>query len=279
CNSACMKPMMAGPPYEVAPRWNSAVTMFFELLVLVVSIVCVVMVISRDVRVYPRTTFDILTFLSGNHAWQHDPEEASVAFVALALDATTVGFDGPAGDGQAEAGAAGRSRAGIVQAIEALEDSLVMRGGNTRSRVVHFDRAIAGRGGCDHDADLALVGCVFDRVVQQVRDTLPEDARVTLRDDRRGDGDRQFLLLIVGEHSEAVSHAPDPLAQVHDGPRQRNSTGVGPCEQQQVFHEPREPIDLLEHAADHLAIPLGREWALKGDLADAAHSGERRSQL
>src|SRR5262245_9189531 len=102
-----------------------------------VSIVRVVMVISRDVRVYRRTIVGILTFLSGNHAWQHDPEEAPVAFVALDLDAPAVGFDGPSGDGQAEAGAAGLLRAGIVHAIKALEDSLAMRRGNARSRVVH----------------------------------------------------------------------------------------------------------------------------------------------
>src|SRR5262249_12284536 len=159
-----------------------------------------------------------LTFLSGDHAWQHDPEEAPVAFVALDLDAPAVGFDGPSGDGQAEAGAAGLLRAGIVHAIEALEDSLAMRRGNARSRVVHFDRAIPGRGRCDDHANLALVGRVLDRVVQQVCDTLPEDASVTLRHDACGRVYGQALILVVREHSEAVSHARDHLAQVHDGP-------------------------------------------------------------
>ena len=41
-----MKPMMAGPPYEVAPSLNSVVAMSFEALALVASIVGVAMVIS-----------------------------------------------------------------------------------------------------------------------------------------------------------------------------------------------------------------------------------------
>jgi len=88
---------------------------------------------------------------------------------------------------------------------------------------------------------------------------LPQDASITLRHDAWGDVNGQPLILLVGEHAEAIDHARDQLAQVHEGPRQGDSAGIGPREQQQVFHEPREPIDVLQHAADDLAVPLGRE--------------------
>src|SRR5262245_8514432 len=70
------------------------------------------------------------------------------ALVALDFDAAAAGFDGPAGNGQAEPGAARLSRAGIVHAIETLEDPLAMRSGNAGSRVAHVDRDAAGLGRC-----------------------------------------------------------------------------------------------------------------------------------
>src|SRR5262249_5210160 len=68
------------------------------------------------------------------------------ALVALDFDAAAVGFDGPAGTGQAEPGAARLSRAGIVHAIETLEAPLAMRSGHAGSRVAHVDRDAAGLG-------------------------------------------------------------------------------------------------------------------------------------
>src|SRR5437899_7600892 len=85
----------------------------------------------------------VRTCVSGT-PWQHDAKDAAVALVALDLDAAAIGFDGPAGDGQAKPGAARLSRAGVVHAIEALEDPLAMRSGNAGSRVAHVDRDAAG---------------------------------------------------------------------------------------------------------------------------------------
>ncbi len=69
----------------------------------------------------------ILTFLSGT-AWQDDAEASAVAFPTLEVDPAAVGFDGPARDGKPEPNAAVVPGARVIDTIEAIEDSLTMRG-------------------------------------------------------------------------------------------------------------------------------------------------------
>src|SRR5437870_878721 len=106
-------------------------------------------------------TAEVLTFSSGTA--QDDSKQGASSLFTFHFDATAVGFDGPSGDGQAEADTAGVPRAGVVHAVEALEDPLAMRGGNPRARVPHFDDRILAAG-ARGDTDLPLVRRVLDRV-------------------------------------------------------------------------------------------------------------------
>ena len=56
--------------------------------------------------------------------------------------------DDVAGDGEAEAGAAGLAGAGLVDAVEALEDAGEVLGGDARAEVAHaeLDRRAMGSG-------------------------------------------------------------------------------------------------------------------------------------
>src|SRR5438105_4605742 len=99
--------------------------------------------------------FEILTFLSGTRR-EDDPKQGAVSLFALDVDATAVGFRGPAGNREAESKASGLSGARIVHAIEPLEDSRAMRGGNARSGVLHVDRRFPGCAGAHGDVDRPL---------------------------------------------------------------------------------------------------------------------------
>src|SRR5437773_6150317 len=100
---------------------------------------------------YMHSDLLVRTCVSGT-PWQHDAKDAAVALVALDLDAAAVGFDGPAGDGQAEPGAARLSRAGFVHPIQALEDPVARLSRTAGCRLSHVDRDLAGLGRCDHHA-------------------------------------------------------------------------------------------------------------------------------
>src|SRR5262245_48496300 len=126
-----------------------------------------------------KRTFEILTFLSGSR--KDDPKQRASTLVALELDPPAIGFNRPPCDGQAQSDATAISRPRVVNAIETLEYPLAVHRGDARPRVLHFDHRLARRCLCRRQADHALVGCVFDGVVQKVRDAMTQDAGVAHR--------------------------------------------------------------------------------------------------
>jgi len=88
-----------------------------------------------------------------------------------------VGAGDAAGDGQAQAGAAGVTGAGLVQPDEAIEDAFVLVGGDAWAVIGHLD----GRPGADA-SDLHDHGAVCSRgphgVVHQVGEHLGEPLAV-----------------------------------------------------------------------------------------------------
>src|SRR5262249_41021389 len=147
----------------------------------------------------------------------------------------------------------------VVHAIETLEYPLAVHRGNARPRVLYFDHRLARRCRRRRQADHALVGCVFDGVVQKVRDAMSEDARVAHRRHRYPNVNGAYLILLLGQHTQAVRDTDDELRQVDDGSCRWNSPGLGPREEQEILDEPREPIDLLEHTCDDVAVLLNGE--------------------
>src|SRR5215471_5786504 len=124
-SSACMTPMIAGPPYDVAPSWRRVVAISFGSPVPVVSIIRVAMaalLVDEESSHVP--AFRILTFVSGTR--QDDPKQRSLPTHALELDSSSVRFHRPASDCQPESHAARVSRPGLVHSIEALEDPFLM---------------------------------------------------------------------------------------------------------------------------------------------------------
>ena len=68
-------------------------------------------------------------------------------------------------------------------------------------------------------------------------------------------------------------------AQVDDLARQPRLPGLGARQRQQPIDQARQPIDLLEHAADDAAIRRLVAVPAQADFADAADRRQRRAQL
>src|SRR5262245_40346497 len=163
----------------------------------------------------------------------------------------------------------------MIDTIEALEDPLVVRGGDAGAGVLNFDHCIAGDRRCGSDTDHAVLRRVLDCVVEQIGDALAEDAGVTMRCQTAIELYGQVLVLLLGEHAETVRNCGDELTQIHGDASQRNTSGLRPRQEEEILDEPREPIDLLEHTADDLTITLDAQRSLERDLADSANGSER----
>src|SRR5215470_7407661 len=178
-SSACMMPMIAGPPYDVAPRWRSVVAISLGSLAPVVSIICVAMAFLLVGQESSHAmAFRILTFVSGTR--QDDPEQGALSSHALELDSSSARFHRPAGDRQTESGAPGVGRPGLIHPVETLEDPRLIGRRDPGARVLDLDHHVAADGRARRNADGALGGRELDRVVQQVGDPLAQDGGVAL---------------------------------------------------------------------------------------------------
>src|SRR5207245_8133372 len=116
-------------------------------------------------------------------------------------------------------------------------------------------------------------------VVEEVDQTLPEDGRIARGLDVRAGIDAQALRLCLREDPKGVCDSARQASEIHDLACKLRATGLGPRQRQEALHEPRETVDLLEHAADDVAIRRSIERALEGNLAHTPHGGERRAEL
>src|ERR1700730_7088414 len=72
-------------------------------------------------------------------SWEGEQESAAVVEFAFGADGATVGEHDVLGDSEAEAGAAGFARSRFVDAIEALEKTRQMLGGDARAGILHLE--------------------------------------------------------------------------------------------------------------------------------------------
>src|SRR5258708_37218118 len=78
-----------------------------------------------------------------------EEEGAAVAEFAFGADGAAVGEHDVFGDGETEAGAAGFAGAGLVDAVEALEEAGQVLGGNAGAEILHIKFDAAGRTAAD----------------------------------------------------------------------------------------------------------------------------------
>src|SRR6266446_431989 len=173
-----------------------------------------------------RATEEFVTFVSGlagegtgaestlRHG-QHDLEEASLAFFAFQLDATAVDFDCPARGREAQPRPSRFSGSSLIDTVEALEDSPVMHRGDAQPCVLDLDRGLPGGRLLHPHANCPFGGGVFDRVVEHVDQTQPEDHGIAPRPDRRRGVEAQALLLFLGEDSQMLHDTCHETVEIH----------------------------------------------------------------
>src|SRR5690348_10177781 len=109
----------------------------------------------------------------------------------------------PPSDCEPQSAAALFPRSAGVGAIEAIENSIPVRGGNPWSRVSYLDHGLpAGRP--RFYGDRAAIWCVFDRVVYQIHECMPDQGGVCRGMDLDRSPERELLPLFVGEHAQLI---------------------------------------------------------------------------
>ena len=90
---------------------------------------------------------------------------------------------------------------------------------------------------------------------------------------------REILLFFVGQHAELIDDVSRQRSEVQGLRDQLDLSRVGARKGQKALDEAREPVDLLQHAADDVAVRAGIECVPQRYLADAAHRSQRGAQL
>src|SRR6266700_5934575 len=103
---------------------------------------------------------------------------------------------------------------------------------------------------------------------------MPDERGVSRSMDSDRSSERELLLLFVGEHAELIDDMSGQSSEVQGLWGQLDFSRVGAREDQKALDEPREPVYLLQHAADDIAIGYGIQCVLQRHLPHAAHRGE-----
>ncbi len=211
--------------------------------------------------------------LDGEHGAH--PRSALVLGGIDEADGPVVQVGDPAGDGETQPRAAGLTAGLLSERAESFEDLLPALRRDAGALIGHLEPPFGGSRGPGH-ADRPVCRAVPRRVVEQVRDELPEPRRIALhgqvgrsRPDVEGDrlgadsGLRDGVLQQVG-HADRL-----------DGQRRHPSVDAGEVEQ--VLDQPTEPFGLVERR-------LQAGWVGFGDpvgqvLEQGAECGQRRPQL
>src|ERR1700730_7715389 len=90
---------------------------------------------------------------------------------------------------------------------------------------------------------------------------------------------REILLFFVGQHAELIDYVPHQRSEVQGLREQLNLSRVGAREGEKTLDEAREPVDLLQHATDDVAVRTGIQCLPQRYLADAAHRSQRGAKL
>src|SRR5262245_41275118 len=157
---------------------------------------------------------------------QGDPERRSASLCAVQIDPPAVRFDRPASDGQPETCPAEITRSGLVDSVEAIEDTVAMVWWYAGPGVDDLD-GWPGSSVSHDDPDASAGRRVLDGVVHQVDQRLPDHEAIHAGSDwsRRFDGER--LLLLLSEHTEMPRDVASQLGEIDALARERHVAPVG----------------------------------------------------
>src|SRR4051812_2906150 len=90
---------------------------------------------------------------------------------------------------------------------------------------------------------------------------------------------REILMFFVGKHVKLINDVSSQCSEVQGLQDWLHPSRVGARKGQKTLDQSREPVDLLQHAPDNIAVRAGIECVPQRDLAHAAHCGQRGTQL
>src|SRR5262249_12717676 len=141
------------------------------------------------------------------------------------------------------------TRSGPIDSVEAIEDTVAMTWRYAGSGVDDFDGRPASSVSHD-DSDAAARRRVLDGVVHQVDQRLPDHEAIHVGRDWPRCFAVERWLLPPSEPSEIPRDVASQLGEIDAFARERHVSPVGARKHEEAFHQPSEPVRLLQHAAD-----------------------------
>src|SRR5262245_30119442 len=122
-------------------------------------------------------------------------------------------FDRPASDGQPEACPAEITRSGLVDSVEAIEDTVAMVWRYAGPGVDNLD-GWPGSSVAHDDPNASARRRILDGVVHQVDQRLPDDEAIHQGRDWPRCFDAERLLLLLGEHTQMPRYVASQLGEI-----------------------------------------------------------------
>src|SRR5438034_1590640 len=170
-----------------------------------------------------------------------DNEARALPFLAVDTDRAAVGFDQALDDGQAEPGAV----AALVRLLVGLEDTVEIRGRNSRPAVPHRQLDIRGRIG-DRDLHRPALRSELDRIADQVEEQLGPRLLISRDHDaasRRRLLQAQTLLLCLG--TEQIQGPGDDLVELDGLPHEGEYARPKAIEVQDPSDQAEQTVDAV----------------------------------
>ena len=160
----------------------------------------------------------------------------------------------PASDGEAQPHTAFFPGAAGVDAIEAIENTMVMLLSNSRPIVSYLDHCLPRRFRTQFDTDRAVIRRVFYRIMNEIHEGMTHECSVPLGMNWKRSAKREILMFFVGKHAKLINDVSSQCSEVQGLQDWLHPSRVGPRKGQKTLDEAREPIDFLQHAADDVAV-------------------------
>src|SRR5215467_13317172 len=129
------------------------------------------------------------------------------------------------------------------------------------------------------DGDRAAIRSVFYRIVYQIHEGVTHKRGIRRGMDWKRSFEHEVLLLFVGEYAELINDIPRRGSELQPFWRQLKFSRVSAREDQKALDKPRQPVDLLQHAPNNIAIRGGFKCVPQRHLPDAPHCGQRGAQF
>ncbi len=191
-----------------------------------------------------------------------------------------MGLDGVLDDREAEAGAALLARAGLVDAVETLEDPADRLGRNARAVIAHTHLDQAAFKPAGGHRQLSTGAPVLDAVVHEIREHLPQPIRIRLGDQAARHLVLQPDVAPFGPLGEVAEHLLHGRLQRRGLGTQVDPPGIELRQQQQVVDEEGQAVGLA--VDDGQQLHEGRRIRLAPidqGLCGALDQRQRRAQL